>query len=118
MDESAAVPSADTSLVDAAACIRLLHATGAEEADVKRHELLFELALVFGGSPALTLLRILTPDEEERLADEINQARTRLEPWATTTYVRRLDETLRSCGLTAGFASAVMRAEVPSPRRT
>ncbi len=37
-----------------------------------------------------------------RLAHEINQARTWLEPWATTTYVRRLDETLRSCG----FASA------------
>jgi hypothetical protein len=36
-----------------------------------------------------------------RLADEIKQARTRLEPWASTTYVRRLDETLRSCGLIA-----------------
>ena len=35
-----------------------------------------------------------------RLAGEIDQARARLEPWATTTYVRRLDETLRSCGLT------------------
>jgi hypothetical protein len=68
MDESAAVPSADTSLVDAAACVRLLHATGVEEADVKRRELLFELALVFGGSQALNLLRILTPEEEERLA--------------------------------------------------
>jgi len=68
MDESAAVPPADTSLLDAAACIRLLHATGAEEADVKRRELLFELALVLGGSQALGLLRVLTPDEEERLA--------------------------------------------------
>jgi hypothetical protein len=36
-----------------------------------------------------------------RLADEINQARARLEPWAGTTYVRHLDETLRSCGLTS-----------------
>lgn len=35
-----------------------------------------------------------------RLADEIYQARARLESWASTTYVRRLDETLRSCGLT------------------
>jgi hypothetical protein len=68
MDESAAVTSADTAPLDAAACVRLLHATGAEEADVKRRELLFELALVFGGSQALGLLRILTPDEEERLA--------------------------------------------------
>jgi hypothetical protein len=62
MDESAAVTPADTSPLDAAACVRLLHATGAEEADVKRRELLFELALVFG------LLRVLTPEEEERLA--------------------------------------------------
>jgi hypothetical protein len=34
-----------------------------------------------------------------RLAEEINQARARLQPWADTTYVRQLDETLRSCGL-------------------
>jgi len=68
MDESAAVTTADTSLLDASACIRLLHATGAQEADVKRRELLFELALVLGGSQALGLLRILTPEEEERLA--------------------------------------------------
>ncbi|MFI7447580.1 hypothetical protein ACIBQX_08805 [Nonomuraea sp. NPDC049714] len=68
MDESAAVTSADTSLVDAAACVRLLQATGAVEADVKRRELLFELASVFGGSQALSLLRVLTPDEKERLA--------------------------------------------------
>jgi hypothetical protein len=36
-----------------------------------------------------------------RLTDEINQARARLELWANTAYVRRLDETLRSCGLTS-----------------
>lgn len=36
-----------------------------------------------------------------RLTDEIGQARARLEPWVNTAYVRRLDETLRSCGLTS-----------------
>jgi hypothetical protein len=54
--------------LDASACVRLLQAIGCEETDVKRRELLFELGLVLGGSQALDLLRILTPDEEERLA--------------------------------------------------
>ncbi|MDA0635065.1 hypothetical protein OUY22_16725 [Nonomuraea sp. MCN248] len=54
--------------VDTAACVRLLRAIDVEEADVKRRALLFELALAFGGSQALDLLRILGPDEEERLA--------------------------------------------------
>ncbi|MFG1706712.1 hypothetical protein ACFLIM_26335 [Nonomuraea sp. M3C6] len=68
MEVSAAAIPADPSLLDASACVRLLHATGVEEADVKRRELLFELALVLGGTQALDFLRILTPDEEERLA--------------------------------------------------
>ncbi|WP_030909966.1 hypothetical protein [Streptosporangium amethystogenes] len=51
-----------------ARCADLLRAVGAEEADVKRRELLFELALVLGGTPALGLLRHLTPQERERLA--------------------------------------------------
>ncbi|WP_433517658.1 hypothetical protein ACQP2T_20215 [Nonomuraea sp. CA-143628] len=68
MEVSAAAPPADMSPLDASACVRLLHATGIEEADVKRRELLFELALVLGGSRVLDLLRILTPEEEERLA--------------------------------------------------
>ncbi|MFF5208207.1 hypothetical protein [Streptosporangium sp. NPDC000396] len=46
----------------------LLRALSAEEADVKRRELLFELALLLGGTPALSLLRHLTPPERERLA--------------------------------------------------
>ncbi|SNS11405.1 hypothetical protein SAMN05216276_1004134 [Streptosporangium subroseum] len=46
----------------------LLRALRAEEADVKRRELLFELALLLGGTPALSLLRHLTPPEHERLA--------------------------------------------------
>jgi hypothetical protein len=41
-----------------------------------------------------------------RLAKEIYQARTRLDPWATTTYVRQLDATLRSCGLTSAGPAA------------
>ncbi|MEU8037199.1 hypothetical protein [Streptosporangium sp. NPDC049078] len=49
-------------------CADLLRAVGAEEADVKRRELLFELALLLGGTPALGLLRHLTPPERERLA--------------------------------------------------
>ncbi|GGP16470.1 hypothetical protein LDL08_26475 [Nonomuraea glycinis] len=60
--------SAGRTAVDAASCMRLLRAIDIEEADVKRRELLFELALVFGGSRALDLLRILTTEEEERLA--------------------------------------------------
>lgn len=51
-----------------ALCADLLRAVGAEEADVKRRELLFELALLLGGTPALSLLRHLTPPERERLA--------------------------------------------------
>ncbi|GGP05199.1 hypothetical protein GCM10012278_23660 [Nonomuraea glycinis] len=54
--------------VDAASCMRLLRAIDVEEADVKRRELLFELALAFGGSRALDLMRILTLEEKERLA--------------------------------------------------
>ncbi|MFI6450751.1 hypothetical protein ACIBF6_04295 [Streptosporangium amethystogenes] len=50
-----------------ARCADLLRAVGAEEVDVKRRELLFELALVLGGTPALGLLRHLTPPERERL---------------------------------------------------
>jgi hypothetical protein len=41
-----------------------------------------------------------------RLAQEIHQARARLEPWATTTYVHQLDETLRFCGLTSAGPAA------------
>jgi hypothetical protein len=54
--------------VDAASCMRLLRAIDVEEADVRRRQLLFELALAFGGSRALDLLRIVAPEEKERLA--------------------------------------------------
>ncbi|WP_327589062.1 hypothetical protein OHA25_20135 [Nonomuraea sp. NBC_00507] len=68
IEASAAAAPADRSLPDAPACVHLLRAIGTEETDVKRRELLFELALVLGGARALDLLRVLTPDEEERLA--------------------------------------------------
>ncbi|MBF8191672.1 hypothetical protein ITP53_39460 [Nonomuraea sp. K274] len=68
MEASAAVRPADKSALDGPACVHLLRAIGAEETDVKRRELLFELALVLGGAQALDFLRILTPSEGERLA--------------------------------------------------
>ncbi|MFC4586809.1 hypothetical protein [Sphaerisporangium corydalis] len=49
-------------------CAALLRALAAEEADVKRRDLLFELALALGGIPALALLRHLSPTEKDRLA--------------------------------------------------
>jgi hypothetical protein len=52
-------------------CAALFRALTAEEADVKRRELLFELAMILGGVPALRLLRHLTPDEEVRLAQAV-----------------------------------------------
>ncbi|MEV7966093.1 hypothetical protein AB0O34_08925 [Sphaerisporangium sp. NPDC088356] len=48
-------------------CAALLRALGSEEADVKRRDLLFELALALGGAPALVLLRHLSPSEKDRL---------------------------------------------------
>lgn len=68
MEPGAKVMPADKSLPDASACVRLMCAIDVEETDVKRRELLFELALVLGGTGALDFLRLLTPDEEERLA--------------------------------------------------
>jgi hypothetical protein len=60
-------PQPETSALCAEECSELLRAVSAEEADMKRRQLLFELALVLGGAPALPLLRRLTPDEEDRL---------------------------------------------------
>ncbi len=51
----------------------LLRALSAEEADVRRRELLFELALLFGGTPALGLLRHLTLAEREQLVATAGQ---------------------------------------------
>jgi len=75
MEETAEVRPVDKTTLDASACLRLLRATGVEEADVKRRELLFELALMLGGGRALELLRVLTPDEEERLAGVLRATR-------------------------------------------
>ncbi|MEV6153729.1 hypothetical protein AB0L53_25630 [Nonomuraea sp. NPDC052129] len=85
MEMSAAAPPADRSPLDASACVQLLRATGIEEADVKRRELLFELALVLGGSRALDLLRILTPEEEERLAGVLRST-WRVDEAAVSTF--------------------------------
>ncbi|MDF5752503.1 hypothetical protein [Spongiactinospora sp. TRM90649] len=49
--------------------VELLRAVRAEEADLKRRELLFEAAMVFGGVPAVPLLRHLSPHEQERLSN-------------------------------------------------
>ncbi|MEV6987216.1 hypothetical protein AB0M95_38980 [Sphaerisporangium sp. NPDC051017] len=63
--------SVATSGVRPEACAALFRALTSEEANVKRRELLFELAVILGGVPALRLLRHLTPDEEMRLAQAI-----------------------------------------------
>ncbi|WP_326641879.1 hypothetical protein OG884_03030 [Streptosporangium sp. NBC_01755] len=64
---SGTVPAALTP----AGCAALLRALRAEEADVKRRDLLFELALAMGGAPALVLLRHLSPPEKDRLATAV-----------------------------------------------
>ncbi|MBT2230446.1 hypothetical protein [Nonomuraea sp. NEAU-A123] len=97
MEVNAAARPADTLLLDASACVQLLRATGVEETDVKRRELLFELALVLGGSRALDLLRVLTSEEEERLAGvlrstgRVDEATVRTFE-KLTLHVRRADD--------------------------
>lgn len=73
MEASAGAPLAEPS-VDMSACVELLRAIGIEEADVRRRELLFELALAFGGTQALRLLRVLDPEEEQRLGRVVRSA--------------------------------------------
>ncbi|MBB5630484.1 hypothetical protein [Sphaerisporangium krabiense] len=53
-------------------CAALLRALAAEEADVKRRDLLFELTLTLGGAPALVLLRHLSPPEKDRLVTAVH----------------------------------------------
>lgn len=80
-------------------CAALLRALGAEEADVKRRDLLFELALALGGAPALALLRHLSPPEKERLATAVRTS-GRVDAGTVevieklTTHCRRLDDEL------------------------
>ncbi|MEV7971050.1 hypothetical protein AB0O34_34410 [Sphaerisporangium sp. NPDC088356] len=69
-------------------CAALLRALTAEEADVKRRDLLFELALALGGAPALVLLRHLSPPEKDRLATAIRSA-TRVDA-ATVELIEKL----------------------------
>ncbi|MFC4585459.1 hypothetical protein [Sphaerisporangium corydalis] len=69
-------------------CAALLRALTAEEADVKRRDLLFELALALGGAPALVLLRHLSPPEKDRLATAIRSS-TRVDV-ATVELIEKL----------------------------
>ncbi|MFC4590522.1 hypothetical protein ACFO8L_30810 [Sphaerisporangium corydalis] len=64
-------PSAGNAGLRPGDCAALFRALTAEEADVKRRELLFQLAVALGGVPALRLLRHLTPDEEVHLAQAV-----------------------------------------------
>ncbi|WP_214416067.1 hypothetical protein [Sphaerisporangium fuscum] len=78
-------------------CAALLRALAAEEADVKRRDLLFELALALGGAPALVLLRHLSPPEKDRLLTAV-RASSRVDGGAVevieklTARCRRLDD--------------------------
>ena len=54
--------------------VDLFHALAALEADVKRRDLLIELAIALGGSAAVPLLRHLDPAERERLARVVTES--------------------------------------------
>ncbi|WP_203992897.1 hypothetical protein [Sphaerisporangium rufum] len=78
-------------------CPALLRALTSEEADVRRRELLFELALALGGTPALVLLRRLSPPEKDRLAAAVRppgrvDAGTVEVIEKLTAHCRRLDD--------------------------
>ncbi|WP_432872521.1 hypothetical protein [Microbispora rosea] len=96
MEASAGAPLAE-SAVDTSACVELLRAIGIEEADVRRRELLFELALAFGGTQALRLLRVLDAEEEQRLGQVVRSA-SRVDPQTVATfekltaYAREVDD--------------------------
>ncbi|GGL06703.1 hypothetical protein Sme01_66970 [Sphaerisporangium melleum] len=78
-------------------CASLLRALRAEEADVKRRDLLFELALALGGAPAVILLRHLSAPEKDRLAAAVRSS-TRVDSGTVevieklTARCRRLDD--------------------------
>jgi hypothetical protein len=89
--------ASDGVVLSAENCKELLRAVNAEEADMKRRELLLELSLALGGAPALTLLRQLNADEEARLA-RVVRARGRVDAETVATiekliaHCRRLDD--------------------------
>ncbi|MEV5408725.1 hypothetical protein AB0K60_07800 [Thermopolyspora sp. NPDC052614] len=90
--------TAEAATLSVGSCKELLRAVNAEEADMKRRELLLELSFALGGAPAMTLLRHLDPDEEERLARMIQaQGHVDAKSVATleklTAQCRRLDDT-------------------------
>ncbi|MFC6086079.1 hypothetical protein [Sphaerisporangium aureirubrum] len=94
-------------------CAALLRALGAEEADVRRRDLLFELALALGGTPALTLLRHLTPPEEDRLSRAV-RGTGRVEP-GTVEVIEKL--TARCRRLDDDFGPAAILPTVEAQRR-
>lgn len=80
-------------------CEDVFHAISALEADVKRRNMLFQLALALGGAPSLALLRHLTPEESENLAYAIHtpggiDARSVATIEKLTAQCRRLDDTI------------------------
>lgn len=75
-------------------CAVLLRVLDAEEADVKRRQLVFELALALGGAPALTLLRHLSPIEQERLAKVVH-ASARIDDETVTAIEKLIDRCRR-----------------------
>ena len=90
--------AAEAAALSVESCTALFRAVSAEEADMKRRELLLELSLALGGAPALALLRQLDPDEEARLARVVRaQGRVDAETVATIEKLiarcRRLDDT-------------------------
>lgn len=80
-------------------CEDVFHAVGALETDVKRRNMLLQLALALGGAPSLALLRHLTPEESENLAYALHTpggmdaaSVTTIEK--LTAQCRRLDDTI------------------------
>ncbi|MFC4534023.1 hypothetical protein [Sphaerisporangium dianthi] len=94
-------------------CASLLRALGAEEADVKRRDLLFELALALGGAPAVVLLRHLSPPEKDRLASAV-RASARVDV-ATVEVIEKL--TVRCRRLDDDFGPETVLPIVDGQRR-
>jgi hypothetical protein len=91
-------PQPENLTLTPAECTQVFRAVALEEPDMKRRDLLVELALALGGLPALTLLRGLRPGEEDRLA-RIVRGQGHIDADTVTTIetltarCRRLDDT-------------------------
>ncbi|GAA1255353.1 hypothetical protein GCM10009677_01500 [Sphaerisporangium rubeum] len=93
-------------------CGVLLSTLRTEEADVRRRDLLFELALALGGTPAVTLLRHLTPPEEDRLTRAVRG--TGRVDTATVEVIEKL--TARCRRLDDDFGPATVLSTVEAQR--